>query len=84
MRIKRLLTLKQEENQPPWMHIAICWLGKDICNYNKDYYLLKSNNILKTAKTAPFYYREPIYYIKTQNPNIPNLKNETNAIYKNI
>ena len=64
MRIKHL---KQKENQPPWMHIAIYWLGKDIYNYNKDFYHL---NVLKTAKTASFYNRELISYIKTQNPNI--------------
>ena len=84
MRIKHLLTLKQEENQPPWMHIAICWLGQDVYNYNKDYYHLKSNNILQTVKTALFYYRDQIYYIKTQSPNMPNQKNETKIIYKSI
>ena len=71
MRIKHL---KQKENQPPWMHIAIYWLGKDIYNYKKDFYHL---NILKTAKTAPFYNRELISYIKTQNPNMQNAKSET-------
>ena len=25
-----------------------------------------------------------MYYIKTQNPNIPKLKNETKTVYKNI
>ena len=65
------------------MHITVCWLGKNIYNYNKDYYHLKSNNTLKTTKTAPFYCRELIYYIKSQNTNIPNLKNETKTIYKN-
>ena len=32
----------------------------------------------------PFYYIDIIYQIKTQNPNIPNLKNETKTIYKKI
>ena len=74
MRIRHLLTLKQQENQPPWMHIAVYWLGKNIYNYNKDYYHLKSKTTLKTTKTAPFYCRELIYYIKSQNTNRPNLK----------
>ena len=30
MHIKHLLTLKQQKDQPPWMHIAIYWLGNDI------------------------------------------------------
>ena len=71
MRIKSLLT--QRENQSPWMHIAIYWLGKDVYNYNKEFYHLK-NNIMKTNKMAPFYYRDLVYYIKTQNQNIPNKK----------
>ena len=88
MRIKHLLTLKQIENQPPWKHIAIYWLGKDIYiyNYNKEFNLLKSSNITKTNKMLPpfFYYRDLVCYIKTQNPNIPNLQNKTKIIYKNI
>ena len=71
MRIKSLLT--QRENQSPWMHIAIYWLGKDVYNYNKEFYHLK-NNIIKTNKMAPFYYRDLVYYIKAQNQNIPNKK----------
>ena len=80
MRIKHLLTLKQKKNQPPWMHIAIYWLGKNIYNYNKEFYHLKNNNIIKTNKMAPFHYRDLVYYIKTQNPNVPNKKNETKII----
>ena len=53
MRIKHLLTLKQIENQPPWKHIAIYWLGKDIYNYNKEFNLWKSSNITKTNKMPP-------------------------------
>ena len=30
MHIKHLLTLKQQKDQPLWMHIAIYWLGNDI------------------------------------------------------
>ena len=54
MRIKHLLTLKQKQNQPPWMNIAIYWLGKDIYNYNKEFHHLKCNNMIKTNKIAPF------------------------------
>ena len=32
----------------------------------------------------PFYYRDLIHYIKTQNLNIPNLQNKTKTIYKSI
>ena len=84
MRIKHLLTLKQKENKPPWMQIAIYWLSKDIYNYNKNYNHLKHNNIIKTNKIAPFYYRELIYYIKTQKPKLPDIKNETKDIYQKI
>ena len=84
MRIKHLLTLKQKEHKPPWMYIAIYWLAKEIYNYNKDYHHLKKNNILKSIQTVPFYYRDIIHYIKTQNKKIPNIKNETKTIYKDI
>ena len=33
---------------------------------------------------ASFYYRDLIYYIKTQNPKLPNPKNETKIIYQSI
>ena len=84
MRIKHLLTLKQSKNQPPWTHIAVYWLGKDIYNYNKEFHNLKKNNITKTNKMPPFYYRDLVHYIKTQNRNIPNLQNKTKIIYKSI
>ena len=32
----------------------------------------------------PFYYRDLVHYIKTQNRNIPNLQNKTKMIYKSI
>ena len=84
MRIKHLLTLKQTKDQLPWMNIAIYWLGKGIYNFNKELRDLKCNNITKTNKMSPFYYRDLIHYIKTQNLNIPNLQNKTKAIYKSI
>ena len=84
MRIKHLLTLKQSKNQPPWTYIAVYWLGKDIYNYNKEFHNLKKNNITKTNKMPPFYYRDLVHYIKTQNRNIPNLQNKTKIIYKSI
>ena len=46
--------------------------------------MIKRNNIIKTNKMPPFYYRDLIYYIKTQNQNIPNLQNKTKIIYKSI
>ena len=84
MRIKHLITLKQTKNQQPWMHIAIYWLGKHIYNYNKEFHHIKGSNIIKTNKMPPFYYRDLIHYIKTQNSNISNLQNKTKIIYKNI
>ena len=66
------------------MHISIYWLGKDIYNYHKDFHHLKRNNIIKTYKIPPFYYRDLIYYIKTQNRSIPTLQNKTKIIYKII
>ena len=32
----------------------------------------------------PFYYRDLIHHIQTQNRNIPNLQNKTKIIYKSI
>ena len=84
MRIKHLLTLKQKEHKPTWMQIATYWLAKEIYNYNKDYHHLQNNNILKAIKSVPFYYRDLTYDIKTQNLQIPNVKNKTKTIYKNI
>ena len=84
MRVKHLLTLKQKENKPAWMQIAIYWPAKDIYNYNKNYNHLKHNNIIKTNKITPFYYRELIYYIKTQNPKIPYLQTKTKEICNSI
>ena len=55
-----------------------------LANYNKDYHHLKNNNILKTIKTVLFYYRDLTYYIKTQHPQLPNLKNKTKTIYQTI
>lgn len=57
---------------------------KDIYTYNKDFHQLKNNNIIKSNKTPPFYYRDLIFQIKIQNPNIPNVQNKTNKTYKNI
>ena len=65
------------------MQIAIYWLAKDIYNYDNNYNHLKHNNIVKTNKTTPFYYRELIYYIKTKNPKIC-LQTKTKEIYNNI
>ena len=79
MRIKHL---KQKENKPAWMQIAIYWLAKDIYNYNNSYNH-QHNNIVKTNKTTSFYHRELIYYIKTQNPKIC-LQTKTREIYNNI
>ena len=53
--MKHLLTLKQQQNQPPWMGIAIYWVGKDIYNCNKHFHHLKNNNIIKNNKIPPFY-----------------------------
>ena len=83
MRTKHLLSLKQKENQPPWMCLAIYWVEKDIYNYYQEFRHIQNNNI-KTNKMPRLYYRDIIYQIKTQNPNIPNLKNETETIYKEI
>ena len=85
MRIKHLLSLKQNQKQPPWTYIATYWLVKDIYNYGQEYHYLKKNNRARTThQKNPFYYRDLMHYIKTQNPNIPKIKNETKASYKII
>ena len=78
----RIKPLKQKENKPAWMQIAIYWLAKDIYNYNNSYNH-QHNNIVKTNKTISFYHRELIYYIKTQNPKIYS-QTKTREIYNNI
>ena len=62
MRNKHLLTLKQSKDQPPWTHIAVYWLGKDIYNYNKEfhhpkkqYYKNKQNATLLLPGLGPLY-----------------------------
>ena len=85
MRIKHLLNLKQNEKQSPWMYIATYWLAKDIYNYGKEHNYLKNNNRAKTTyQKTPFHYRHLMHYIKTQNPNIPKLKNETKTIHESL
>ena len=66
------------------MNIAIYLLGKGISNFNKEFHDLKCNNITKTNKMSPFYYRDLIHYIKTQNLKIPILENKTKLIYSSI
>ena len=67
------------------MYLATYWLAKDIHNYGQNYSYLKNNNRSKTINQKnPFYYQDLIIYIKTQNPRILNLKNETKIIYKDI
>ena len=67
------------------MYLATYWLAKDIHNYGQNCSYLKNNNRSKTINQKnPFYYQDLIIYIKTQNPRIPNLKNETKIIYKDI
>ena len=85
MRLKHLLNLKQNEQQPLWMYIATYWLAKDIRDYSKYYNYLKNNNRVKTTnQKAPCYYRDLIQYVKTQYQNIPKLKTKTKTIYKSI
>ena len=52
MRIKHLLTLKHSKDQPPWIHIAVYWLGKDIYNYNKEFHHLKKKQYYKNKQNA--------------------------------
>ena len=67
------------------MYIATYWLAKDIYNYSKEYNYLKNNNRVKTAnQEAPFYDRDLIHYVKTQNPNITKFQNEAKPIHKSI
>ena len=73
MRIKHLLTLRQKEHKPPWMQIATYWLAKEIYNYNKDCYHLKNNNILKTTKAVPFYYRKKNTFLLYSQPQTKDL-----------
>ena len=85
MRIKHLMTLNQKENPPPWKNLATYWLTLDIHNYTKDFRFLMNNNRTKTINgKKPFYYKDIIDYIKSQNKKITQLKPETKTIYQNI
>ena len=77
--IKRLLTLKDQEKQPPWMSIGTYWLEED--NYNKEFHHLKNNSITKTNKRTPLLLGPNILY---KNPTSQTCKNKTKIIYKNI
>ena len=48
MRIKHLLTLKQNHNLPPGKSLATYWLTIDIHNYSKEFQFLMNNNTTKT------------------------------------
>ena len=85
MRIKHLLNLKYKKDQLPWSYLATYWLAKDIYKFGKEYNYLKNNNRAKTTnQNTPFYYYNLIYYIKTQNPNLPKIKANTKLLYTNI
>ena len=84
MRIKHLLNLKYKKDQLPWSYLATYWLAKDIYKFGKEYNYLKNNNRAKTTnQKKPFYYYDLIYYIKTQNPNLPKIKANT-ILYTSI
>ena len=71
--IKHWLTLKDKENQPPWMSIGIYWLEEDMITITKNSTTWKTTTSQKQIKW-PLYYWDQIYYIKS---NIPNLQNKT-------
>ena len=85
MRIKHLMTLNQKENPPPWKNLATYWVTSDIHNYTKQFNFLMNNNRTKTINgKKPFYYKDIIDYIKSQNKKITQIKPETKTIYQNI
>ena len=85
MRLKHLLNLKYQEESPIWTYLATYWLAKDINKYGKEYNYLKSNNRTKTLNAdSPFYYKDLIEYIKTQNLNIIKKKITTKILYNDI
>ena len=85
MRIKHLMTLNKKENPPPCKNLATYWLTSDIHNYAKQFNFLINNNRTKTIHgQKPFYYKDTIDYIKSQNKKITQIKPETQTIYQNI
>ena len=63
------------------MYLATSCFAKDMHNYGQNYPYIKNNNSSKTiTQKKPCYYQDLITYIRTQNPKIPNLKNETKII----
>ena len=86
MRIKHILQLKQKNNTPTWENIATYWLAVDLYKISKSYQFLMSNNRVKTINNnKPFYDKNIIYYIKTENTEIQKIQNPTTKyIYKEI
>ena len=86
MRIKHILQLKQKNNIPTWKNISAYWLTLDLYKISKSYTFLMSNNRVKTINNnKPFYYKDIIYYIKTENTKIQKIQNlTTKNIYKEI
>ena len=66
MRIKHLLTLKQNLKPPPRKNLATSWLTIDIHNYSKDFQLLMDNGRTKTLNNKKLvYYQDITRHIKT-------------------
>lgn len=66
MRIKHLLTWKQDHNPPPLKSLATYWLTIDINNFSKEFQFLINNNRTKTInkKLLKQFYKDIINYIK--------------------
>ena len=76
MRIKHLLTLKQNLKPSPWKNLATYWLTIDIHNYSKNFQFLMDNNRAKTLYNKKiFYYQNIVHYIKNNKPRRHKNKN---------
>lgn len=81
MRIKHLLTWKQDHNPRPLKSLATYQLTIDIYNFSKESQFLINNNRTKTInkKLLKHFYKDIINYIK-KNKDISKAKGEPKII----
>ena len=72
MRIRHILTLKEQQQTSTWTYLATYWLAKDLYNLSPKYTYLKNNNNVKALNPKIRFY----YYQRK--------KTHTTKIYLNI
>ena len=85
MKVKHMLSLKEQTQAPPWTFLATYWLATYLYNLSSDYNYFKSNNRIKAFNLkTPFCYYDLVDYIKNQNNTIIKGKPITKTIYQTM